>query len=122
MRKIKIVLILACLIFISFNFLSFADEDYNFDVSKYTKKPFEIGGNIAVIPSLLFFNEGSSIYNLKYYSDLPGFMYYNLETSLQLNSSLRWNIFKLYALGNADVTYGFHGLNYTLSCLRATCR
>ena len=113
MKRVKIASIILGLLFI-FSFSLFADDDYNFDVSKFTKKPFEIGGNIEVIPSLLLFNESSSIYNLKYYSNPPGVAYYNLETTLQLNSSLRWSIFKLYALGNADVTYGYHGLDYTL--------
>ena len=62
------------------------DSEYDFDVSEFEKKPYDIGGLAGLTPGLMFTDQEAALYRLKYFrdGDLPDFMgMFDLELMLE---------------------------------------
>lgn len=93
MRSACLFLILTLLL----TALAGAEDEYEFDVSKFEKKQFEFGGYIENTPAAIFFNTDSAMYRIKYHGWEGGSGPIENVSRMQLKGTYTQGSVRLYA-------------------------
>jgi hypothetical protein len=103
------LLLLCTFILILVPKLSFAQEEYSFDLSDIEKKAYSFGGHIEASPLLFGFDREASLYKLKLFDRDEGKTAEEYNGSLQLDGSYEKGITKVYAKINSSVKKSYLG-------------
>jgi hypothetical protein len=102
-------LLLCTLILILIPKLSYAEEEYSFDLSDIEKKPYSLGGYMEATPVLSGFDRDASLYKLKLYNRDEGKTSEEYNVTLQLDGSYEKGIAKAYTKINSSIQQSYLG-------------
>jgi len=101
--------ILAAVLIIFFSSISFAEEEYKFDISEIEKKPYHIGGYVEFRPVLFVLDRDAALYKLRFFNRDEGRTIEEYNGKLQLEGSLEKGIARLFVRANFDLQYSYLG-------------
>ena len=89
--------------------LTFAGEEYTFDISEIEKKPYHFGGYAEFKPILLGLNKDAAFYKLKFYNRNEAGTIKEYDAALQLDASLEKDIAKIFIRTNTSYKNSYLG-------------
>jgi hypothetical protein len=118
MKRRRFVLGAAFLICISS--VSFADEEYKFDISEIEKKPYHIGGYVEFRPVIFWLDNDAALYKLRFFNEDEGNTTEEYNGELQIEGSYEKGIARLFARVNGNLTYNYQGWSDSLDLYEGT--
>ncbi len=92
-----------------FGSLTFAEEEYKFDLSEIEKKPYHIGGYVEFRPVIFGLDRGAALYKLRFFNRDEGKTIEEYNGKLQLEGSYEKGIARLFIRTNFDLQYSYLG-------------
>ena len=89
--------------------LTFAGDEYTFDISEIEKKPYHLGGYAEFKPILSGLNKDGAFYKLKFYNRNEAGTIKEYDATLQLDASLEKNIAKFFIRTNTGYKNSYPG-------------
>jgi hypothetical protein len=89
--------------------ISFAEEEYKFELSEIEKKPYHLGGYVELRPVLFVLDRDAALYKLKFFNRNEGKTIEEYNGKLQLEGSLEKGIARLFVRTNFDLKYSYLG-------------
>ena len=89
--------------------ISFAEEEYKFELSEIEKKPYHLGGYVELRPVLFVLDRDAALYKLKFFNRNEGKTIEEYNGKLQLEGSFEKGIARLFVRTNFDLKYSYLG-------------
>ena len=89
--------------------LTFAGDEYTFDISEIEKKPYHLGGYAEFKPILSGLNKDGAFYKLKFYNRNEAGTIKEYDAALQLDASLEKDIAKIFIRTNTSYKNSYLG-------------
>ena len=112
--------LLAVLVALLISSVSFADEEYKFDISEIEKKPYHIGGYVEFRPAIFWLDKDAALYKLRFFNQDEGNTTEEYYGNIQLEGSYEKGIARLFVLVNGDLTYSYQGWSDSLDLYEGT--
>jgi len=116
----KLRTLLAVLVALLISSVSFADEEYKFDISEIEKKPYHIGGYVEFRPAIFWLDNDAALYKLRFFNQDEGTTTEEYNGNLQLEGSYEKGIARLFFLVNGNLTYSYQGWSDSLDLYEGT--
>jgi hypothetical protein len=116
----KLRTLLAVLVALLISSVSFADEEYKFDISEIEKKPYHIGGYVEFRPAIFWLDNDAALYKLRFFNQDEGSTTEAYNGNLQLEGSYEKGIARLFFLVNGNLTYNYQGWSDSLDLYEGT--
>ena len=116
----KLRTLLAVLVAFLISSVSFADEEYKFDISEIEKKPYHIGGYVEFRPAIFWLDNDAALYKLRFFNQDEGTTTEEYNGNLQLEGSYEKGIARLFFLVNGNLTYSYQGWSDSLDLYEGT--
>jgi len=116
----KLRTLLAVLVALLISSVSFADEEYKFDISEIEKKPYHIGGYVEFRPAIFWLDNDAALYKLRFFNQDEGSTTEAYNGNLQLEGSYEKGIARLFSLVNGNLTYNYQGWSDSLDLYEGT--
>ena len=116
----KLRTLLAVLVALLISSVSFADEEYKFDISEIEKKPYHIGGYVEFRPAIFWLDNNAALYKLRFFNRDEGKTIEEYNGNLQLEGSYEKGIARVFALVNGNLTYSYQGWSDSLNLFEGT--
>jgi len=100
--------------------VSFADEEYKFDISEIEKKPYHIGGYVEFRPVIFWMDKDAALYKLRFFNQDEGNTIEEYNGDIQLEGSYEKGIARVFVLVNGDLTYSYQGWSDSLDLYEGT--
>jgi len=92
--------------------VSFADEEYKFDISEIEKKPYHIGGYVEFRPVIFWLDKDAALYKLRFFNQDEGNTTEEYNGKLQIEGSYEKGIARLFVRTNFDLQYSYLGWDH----------
>jgi len=92
--------------------VSFAEEEYKFDISEIEKKPYHIGGYVEFRPVIFWLDRDAALYKLRFFNRDEGKTIEEYNGKLQLEGSYEKGIARLFVRTNFDLQYSYLGWDH----------
>jgi hypothetical protein len=92
--------------------VSFAEEEYKFDISEIEKKPYHIGGYVEFRPVIFWLDRDAALYKLRFFDRDEGKTIEEYNGKLQLEGSYEKGIARLFVRTNFDLQYSYLGWDH----------
>ena len=92
--------------------VSFAEEEYKFDLSEIEKKPYHVGGYAEFRPVLFVLDRDAALYKLRFFDRDEGKTIEEYNGKLQLEGSYEKGIARLFVRTNFDLQYSYLGWDH----------
>jgi len=116
----KLRTLLPVLVALLISSVSFADEEYKFDISEIEKKPYHIGGYVEFRPAIFWLDNNAALYKLRFFNQDEGTTAEEYNGNLQLEGSYEKGIARLFFLVNGNLTYSYQGWSDSLDLYEGT--
>jgi len=116
----KLRTLLAVLVALLISSVSFADEEYKFDISEIEKKPYHIGGYVEFRPAIFWLDNDAALYKLRFFNQDEGTTTEEYNGNLQLEGSYEKGIARLFFLVNGNLMYSYQGWSDSLDLYEGT--
>ena len=116
----KLQILLAVLVALLISSVSFAEEEYKFDISEIEKKPYHIGGYVEFRPAIFWLDKDAALYKLRFFNQDEGNTIEEYNGNLQLEGSCEKGIARLFVLVNGNLTYSYQGWSDSLDLYEGT--
>ena len=116
----KLQILLAVLVALLISSVSFAEEEYKFDISEIEKKPYHIGGYVEFRPAIFWLDKDAALYKLRFFNQDEGNTIEEYNGKLQLEGSYEKGIARLFVLANGNLTYSYQGWSDSLDLYEGT--
>jgi len=87
--------------------VSFAEEEYKFDISEIEKKPYHVGGYAEFRPVLFVLDRDAALYKLRFFNRDEGKTIEEYNGKLQLEGSYEKGMARLFVRTNFDLKYSY---------------
>jgi hypothetical protein len=87
--------------------VSFAEEEYKFDISEIEKKPYHVGGYAEFRPVLFVLDRDAALYKRRFFNRDEGKTIEEYNGKLQLEGSYEKGIVRLFVRTNFDLKYSY---------------
>jgi hypothetical protein len=105
--------ILTAVLILFFSSISFAQEEYKFDISEIEKKPYHVGGYAEFRSSLFVLDRDAAFYKVRFFNRDEGKTIEEYDGKLQLEGSLEKGIARLFVRTNLNLQYSYLGWEHT---------
>ena len=112
--------LLAVLVALLISSVSFAEDEYKFDISEIEKKPYHIGGYVEFRPAIFWLDNDAALYKLRFFNQDEGTTTEEYNGNIQLEGSYEKGITRLFVLVNGDLTYSYQGWSDSLDLYEGT--
>ena len=92
--------------------VSFAEEEYKFDISEIEKKPYHVGGYAEFRPILFVLDRDAALCKLRFFDRDEGKTIEEYNGKLQLEGSYEKGIARLFVRTNFDLQYSYLGWDH----------
>jgi hypothetical protein len=116
----KFQTLLAVLVALLISSVSFADEEYKFDISEIEKKPYYIGGYVEFRPAIFWLDNDAALYKLRFFNQDVGNTTEEYNGNIQLEGSYEKGIARAFVLVNGNLTYSCQGWSDSLDLYEGT--
>jgi len=92
--------------------ISFAEEEYKFEMSEIEKKPYQVGGFLEFRPNLFVLDKDASLYKLKFFNRDEGDTIEDYNGRLWIEGSYEKGIAGLFLKTNLASNYSYQGWDH----------